>query len=506
MSYYQNKVPPVREDRLTVTTAFGGCARALREASRSGCSANCAQTFSQTNACQLMLTIGMAQTIPESALIFHGPVGCGAQSNMQEFAVRSATAARGGSHGRFLWASTNLKAPDVIGGGGAKLEEAILGIDREFSPKVIFVAMTCTPSIVGDDPDEVISRLRSEVSAVLVPLHCPGFKTGVVATAYDTFYHGILNNFDFDPKPYVDYEPLNKFAPDYALRRAKFEYLQGNTVNLLNASSMGAPDEKEIIRLLRALDPNVNVYTEYTRLEEFRKISLAALNISMCNVHDDYLATYLEERFGTPFHIDGMPLGIARTGAWLRGVAKRFGREEKAKRVIKAEEDRLEAALGSLREKLKGKRVLLNGGVIRVAALAVLMKELGLEVVNIRPYHYDNLSDEPYKQVEEEFPDVQINVAANQLFEFVNLIRKYKPDVCIDHGGSNAWAMKTGVPSVPLFSPNQYYFAYRGAYEQALRIAKAFENPRFVENVSRHTQLPYTDAWYEKDPYHYIRG
>jgi nitrogenase molybdenum-iron protein alpha chain len=504
MGYYENKVPPARENRMHVDMAYGGNVRELRRRAAAGCEGN--RRFCQANACQLMLTMQMAFTIPDAVVVVHGPVGCGSQSHTSDFGVRSASAARGAPRERLIWVSSNLKNDDVIAGGAEKLVEAVVGADRAFAPKLIFVASTCTPSVIGDDIDEILERIKGDVAARIVPLHCPGFKTKVVASAYDTFYHGIIGHLDFDPVPYVDYEPLNPFAPDFEIREAQFHFMKRNTVNLLNASSFGAPDEAEIVRLLKALDLNVRVYTEYTPVDDFRKITLAGLNVSMCNVHDDYLALYLEEKYDMPYLIHSMPLGIAATGEWLLAVAERFGREEAARRLIEAEERCLSAALAPLRESLRGKRAIVNGGVIRVAQLALMLSELEMEVVNVRAYHYDDFSDDAYRRLEELLPDTEVNVAPGQISEFVNILKREKPDLCISHGGTNAWVTKTGVPSVPLFSPAHCYFGYKGVFEQARHFRKLLANTAFPRVIAENTRLPYRPDWYGQDAYRHIDG
>jgi nitrogenase molybdenum-iron protein alpha chain len=371
---------------------------------------------------------------------------------------------------------------------------------------VIFIASTCTPSIIGDDIDELIAGVQKNVSALIAPLHCPGFKTKVVASAYDTFYHSIIRHFELEPVPYEDYVPPNEYDRDYELKKMEFDYRRANTVNLLNATSIGAPDEAEIVRLLTSLGLSVNVYTEYASIDDFRLLSHASLNISMCNVHDDYLAKYLFEAYGTPFLIAGMPLGIEATKEWLLAVARHFDREKQANAIIATEYKDLDKALEPLKRKLKGKRALINGGVIRVAMQAILLRELGMEVVAIRPYHYDNLSDETYGRLERDLPDVQINVAPNQVFELVNVVKRTKPDLVIGHTMSNAWAYKLGVPSIPLFSPAGRYFAFSGVFAQARQMAKALENTSFQRNLAKHVRLPYRREWFEKDPFHYIIG
>jgi nitrogenase molybdenum-iron protein alpha chain len=129
-----------------------------------------------------------------------------------------------------------------------------------------------------------------------------------------------------------------------------------------------------------------------------------------------------------------------------------------------------------------------------------------MEVINIRPYHYDDLSDGTYQRLEEILPDAEINVAPGQISEFINIIKKEKPDLCISHGGTNAWVTKAGVPSVPLFSPAHCYFGYKGVFEQARHFRKLLENTAFSRVIAENTKLPYHADRYGQSAYHYISG
>jgi nitrogenase molybdenum-iron protein alpha chain len=350
----------------------------------------------------------------------------------------------------------------------------------------------------------VCDKLRVILAADVVPLHCPGFKTRVVASAYDTVYHGLAKYLDLTPRPYIDFTPIERFDPNYDLEIKKYDFIKSRTVNLINASSIGAPDEVELVRLLKSLNLTVRVFTEYSSIDDFRLLTEASLNISMCNVHDDYLLEYLEEKYGVPYMISTMPIGFANTRQWLMSVAERTGDADKANKIIEYEEKEVRAALAPILGRIQGKRVLLNGGVIRVACMAFLMKELGLSVIGVRPYHYDNLSDPIYKRLAEEFPDMDVNVSSNQVFELVIIVKREKPDVVFAHGGSNVWVTKAGAVSIPLFSPNQNYFAYAGIYELARRIDRSTKNRAMPERISENVPLPFRADWYGKSPYEYI--
>jgi nitrogenase molybdenum-iron protein alpha chain len=199
-----------------------------------------------------------------------------------------------------------------------------------------------------------------------------------------------------------------------------------------------------------------------------------------------------------------MPLGIQTTNAWLLEIAKHFGKEEQAKHIIKAENDRLNEALKPLKKKLKGKRVIVMGGVIRAAYLAILAHELGMDVVRLRTYHFDNLSGGAYEKLDETIPGIEVNIASGQMYEYAHMLKRHKPDLCISHGGTNAWVFKSGVPSTPLFSPTHCYLGYQGAFDQARHFAKNLENNAFQKNIAANVKLPYHASWYDKDVYHYI--
>lgn len=506
MSYYKQNIPPVRDLRLRIGDAFPeGNSCDLLECSKSGCLLGKKRSFWQANACQMALTLMMAATIDNSVIIMHGPIGCGSQLHMLDTAVRKGNASRGKPAKPVIWLSTNLRETDVIGGGEAKLKEAIEYADREFRPEIIFVVATCAPNIIGDDIDEVVKSANEASAAKVVALHCPGFKSRVVATAYDTFYHGLLRHLPFEPIPYKDYVPFDPTEPDYELAVKKYQYRKNRTVNLFNATSIGPWDEKELVRLLNALDLKVQIYAEFSSADELRMISQAALNVSMCNVHDDYILKYLEETYGIPYVIQGMPIGLKATRDWLMAIAKHFGLEERARRLADEEEEKVKKAIEPYLEEIRDKRVLIGGGVIRVASEAILLKELGMKVISIRAYHFDDGAEPVYELLDEELPEVPVSVS-NQAFELVNQLLTLKPDLAVIHNGTNGLVAKLGIPSLQLFHVDKSFFGYRGYFDLTKRIGFAMRNPSFQKKLREHVKQPYHPEWYEKDAFSYIKG
>ena len=505
MGYYEQNIPPVRDVRLRIGDAFPegkGCD--LLQCSKNGCLLGKKRSFWQANSCQMALTLMMAATIENSVIVMHGPIGCGTQLHMLDSAVRKGNVSRGKQPKPLIWLSTNLRETDVIGGGEAKLKEAIEYADREFRPEIIFVVATCAPNIIGDDIEEVVKTVNKTTAARIVSLHCPGFRSRVVATAYDTFYHGILRHLPFEPIPYKDYVPFDPTEPDYELAVKKYQYKKSHTVNLFNATSIGPEDEKELVRLLNALDLKVQIYAEFSSAEELRLISQAALNVSMCNVHDDYILKYLEKEYGITYVIQGMPIGLKATRDWLMAIAKHFGLEDRAKRLADQEEEKVTKAIQPYLEPIKDKRVLIGGGVIRVATEAILLEELGMKVISIRAYHFDSGAEPVYEVLKEELPEVPVSVS-NQAFELVNQLLALKPDLAVIHNGTNGLVAKLGIPSLQLFQVDKNFFGYRGYFDLTKRLGFAMRNPSYQKRLREHIKQPYRQEWYEKDAFSYIK-
>ena len=501
-NYYHQAIPPVRDQRLSVADSFHGCGCDLVDCSKSGCLLQKNRSFWQTNACQMALTLMMCATVENSVIIMHGPVGCGTQLHNLTSATNAGKTNRGLVPNPVPWLSTNLQETDVIIGGEKKLAEAIAYADKTYRPEIIFVVSTCAPNIIGDDVERVVTEAGKQCAAQVTAIHCPGFKSRVVASAYDAFYHSLIRHIRFDAIPYKDYVPVNPADPNAEIGEQAYLYKKNHTVNLFNATSIGPQDEDEMVRLLNALDLNVRIYAEYSNADSFRLIPQAALNVSLCNMHDDYILQYLKEEYDMPYVIQGMPLGPEATRKWLKVVAGHFGIEDRADKLADYEEALVEKAIAPYLEKLKGKRVLLGGGSVRVAAEAMMLKKLGVEVIGLRGYNYDSNADPVFEELANELPDVSITVS-NQAYEFVSQIKKYQPDLIITHNGSHQIPAKLGVPSIQLFDVGSAFFGYNGLFQLVRKMVFAMENTGYHKNVAAHAKLPYRQDWYEKDTFAY---
>jgi len=496
-----HKEPPKREERLGACIVYGGTLRGLTEKGGACCRLNDGgRRFQQGSICLLLPGIAILNTLPNNVNLVHGAVGCGVCSHSQNANTRSGSALREGSPGDAVWLSTAMNENDVISGGETKLYNAIIEADCLYRPKTITVIAGCVPGIIGDDVDDVVLRAGKETAAKLITVHCEGFKTKIWATSYDAVYHGIAKALLDDP--YL-YDPIIKDN----LYHERLNYEKAHTVNLFTVSSMGLTDERELVRYLGAMEQKVQVFPNFADSDNMYSLKYAGLSVSVCPTHDDYLLQYLEEKYGVPYILRHMPIGIENTGEWIRDVAARLGREKQAERLIKRETAELEAALQKYRPFFKGKRVFISAGEFRALATANLLHDLGFEISGIRSFHHDEFANVEYEKLLKNAGDnLMVNIANVQPFEEANLITALKPDLFLGHWNDNSTASKLGVPSHVIYNSGLAYIGYRGVFELARRLYRQLSNPALNKNLSKYVKLPYKQSWYNKNPYTYIKS
>jgi nitrogenase molybdenum-iron protein alpha chain len=500
MTKIERAAPP-REERLKAGTAFCGTCRQLKERlglPDGGCFNQSTRSFGQSFGCQFTLSLAMLNTLRNTVVIVHGPVGCGFWSVGSAGATRAMKRLRDPAQNSTVQLSTNLDESDVISGGEKKLREAVLYADREFRPEAIVVTATCVPALIGDDVDKILDEMKKDVSADLVAVNCEGFKTKLMATAYDAVYNGILKSLS---KKKIERESLE--IPD-KLDDILWNYKNSHTVNVFNVGSMGRPDELELTRLLNALELNVNFLPCFSSPKDFRKVLDGALNVSICGTHDDYYVKHIHEEYGIPYLIDTMPIGRKGTARWIMNIAKHFNLEEQAKLLIEQEDAALNKALEPYRTFLRGKRAYVSGGEMRIFVTAELIKDLGMEIAGLKSHHIDHFV-EPVMEDLDIPGDTYIDIASQHPFEQANLIRKLKPDVILMHIGGGNITAKHGLPVFPLFNSGNNYMGYSGAFEIAYRLKRVISNYQFNRNIQKYKPLPYRESWYEKEVFAYIK-
>ncbi len=495
MGLKEDKVVPGREDRVAACMAFGGCASGIDKQDKI-CLKNNERGFSQAGLCQLLPTLGMLLTLPETAVIVHGAIGCGSTGFGMNTSIRLHHLLRGNPNAKdSLWFSTNLDESDVVHGGEQRLEETILTVNEKYKPKSIIVMQTCTPSIIGDDLVGVIEKLRPLIETPLLYSHCEGFKTKVWATGYDVAFHAMVHGF------------IEKDKEGPPPRKNGRKATERPIVNVINLASMGKPDEIELERLLNAIGIDVVIGPNFADRETVRRMTQADLTVSVCPTHDDYFVHYLNTEYGIPYVLRDMPIGLENTRRWLLDIAGNFGLEKEALALIAAEEAKVKKAVVKYLPALKGIKVFLSAGEFRAVVTGGLFQELGMEIVGLRSYHHDDFGTEFYARLLEaqEGKDFPIDIANFQPFELVNLLKKVKPDLFCGHVFDNAWAARLGYPTITIFRIFDHYVGYRGYYEVAKKAVRNLRNHAFNTKLSQNVPDAYRKEWYEKSPFAYIK-
>ncbi|MDR3203883.1 MAG: nitrogenase component 1 [Deltaproteobacteria bacterium] len=488
MNYIDSKIPPIRELRHPETSlAHGGkfCEIKSRKGRKCAVFSQADRSFTQGSICPLLPALGIMCTLPNTVVLLHGAVGCGTCANGINVNARAGSGARGRAVQDSVWLSTALDEVNVIHGGDGKLREAIIEVDKQFKPKVILVVSVCLPGVIGDDIDAVADSLKDQIEAKILSVHCEGFKSKFMATAYDVVYHALGRH----------------LLPDPAEVKKKKDK---NLLNVMNVGSMGIADEKELSRLFRELGLKVNFFPVFADPESFPLAAQAALSVSVCPTHDDYFLTHLEKKYGVPYVIRHMPIGIENVSRWLLDVAQILGRVEEAKKLVKKEEKELKSALKEFLPAFEGKSAFISAGEYRSLATASLLRELGFKILGIRSFHYDGFAEVELDKLSSD-KDFFFNVANVQPFEEANLLKKLAPDVFLGHMHGNSTAARLGIPAQVIYNTAYAYIGYSGVYDLAKRLYRRLTRPQFYHNLTRHGRLPYRLGWYQSDPFVYIR-
>src|SRR5699024_5805364 len=82
--------------------------------------------------------------------------------------------------------TTHMSEDDVVMGDVTGLEKAILEIDQNFAPKVIFVVASSVAAVIGTDIKGVCSYMQERVQARLIAFDQGGFRGDYCAGVMET--------------------------------------------------------------------------------------------------------------------------------------------------------------------------------------------------------------------------------------------------------------------------------------------------------------------------------
>ncbi|MDF2505841.1 nitrogenase component 1 [Clostridium sp.] len=473
----------IREKRLGSITGFCGTAEGLVKTARCGKLKEENRSFSQWAGCSVGKALCQLSMIQDAVVIQHGPIGCSGEFAKFGFVNRVGQKERDFTVKNISAVSSNLEEKDTIYGGGVKLRKTIKKAFDRFNPKAIFVTTSCASGIIGDDIESIVEKSEKELGIPVVYISCEGFRSRVWTTGFDAAFHGILRKI---VKP-----PVEK---------------KKDVINIINFWGSDV-----FTNLFKKIGLKANYIVPFTTVEQLSKLSEAAASVQICSTLGTYLAAGLEQEYGVLEVKAPQPYGIAGTDSWFRELGKVTGKEKEVEELIKSEKERITPQLEELRSRLKGKTGYITAGAAYGHIFATLLKELNINVIGASVYHhdpfYDNRSEstDTLGHVVKNYGDIpNYDVSNKQSFEFVNVLNKIKPDICITrHPGMAIWGVRLGIPTL-LWASENLSIGYQGLINFGERILDLIENDEFVKNIAEHSELPYTDWWMNQNPYSFL--
>jgi nitrogenase molybdenum-iron protein alpha chain len=380
--------------------------------------------------------------------------------------------------------NTNMTERDTVFGSAEKLKRAIREAYRRFNPRAIFVTTSCVSGIIGEDLPSIVQEAREEIPVPVAPVFCEGFKSQIWASGFDAVFHAILTNIVKPPKE------------------------KSNKMNMVNFS--GSAREK-VRETLAKFDVEPVFLVPFSTVGQLEKVSEALATISICGTLSGYFGTALQQQYGVPYIKALQPHGIAGTDAWLTAIGSLLGKEKIAKAHIEEERAKMADELSALRRSLRGVRAVVGMGPNYAHNYIRLLEEFSIEVVWGASWHYDPVYDNGEIPPAVEYlaksgkGAMPFSVVDQQVYEFVNLLNRLKPDLYIGrHPGMTVWATKLGIPSIMVNDEFSAY-GYQGFLDFGQRILDILTNRNFIRQLAEHARLPYTDWWLEQDAFSFLR-
>lgn len=201
--------------------------------------------------------------------------------------------------------TTHMREEDVIMGDTSRLENAIVEVDRNYAPKVIFVVASSSSAVIGTDLRGVCTMVQPKVNARLIAFEQGGFR----------------GDYSFGLK--AAYDLLSREVAGRGTER------KPGTYNILGASSGAYRCKADIAEMKRLLAEafglkSLCVMCQETTVEEMGQLTGAEINL-VIRGEALPMAKRMEEEFGIPY-VYGVPYGYQGTADWLSEIAEKTGK------------------------------------------------------------------------------------------------------------------------------------------------------------------------------------
>lgn len=437
--------------------------------------------FNQQSMCANSIASCQAGNLRDCVLIQHSPVGCTARNPEFNLAMRNGLARRNLEPRNINIVTTNLMENDMVFGASEKLRKTVQETFDRYHPKAIFLSMSCSTAIIGEDITSVADEMEEELGIPVIPLHCEGFRSKHWSTGFDIAQHGVLRQ-------------ITKKNP----KKQK---------DLINIVALWGTDY--FTDMLKPLGLRVNYIMDIASFDELAQTSEAVATTTFCHTLGSYLATGLEQHFGVPQIDAPQPYGIKGTDEWLRAIARVVDKVDETEKYIQSEHERVHDEIEALKAKLKGVKGFVITGSAYAHGLISVLRELGIEVNGSVVFHHDPVYDggkenqDTLKTLVENYGDIpNYSVSKTQPFQLPVILRNVDTDfIIVRHNGLAPNAARMGIPSFAM-GDEHFPVGYDGIIRTGKAILDILARKKFNQVLKRHVKLPYSDWWLaQNDPF-----
>ncbi len=276
-----------------------------------------------------------------------------------------------GENGERLF-TTHIDEGDVIMGDVSRLERAIMELDKDFSPEVIFVLGSSVSGVIGTDIKGVCHYVQDRVQAKLIIFDQSGFK-GDYSAGLCHVYTALVKELAGGEKGALP-----------------------KTFNILGASAENFRIHDDMAELERMMQEAFG-YTLHTSLCTQTSVAqihnMAGAEINLVLSYEALeAAKYLQEQFGTPY-VYGIPYGYTQSLAWLKNISSilqtpiNLNMEDTLSERLEDTEVEGRYIRASLQHAKQEAKVVILGNYDKTWALSTFLQELHLPCVDALSTH-----------------------------------------------------------------------------------------------------------------------
>lgn len=409
----------------------------------------------------------------DAAIIDHGPRGCAALHFTKTSCVI-----------RHSCLTTDIDERDVVMGGERKLKEALLTVIERSEPKpgVIFVFITCTTAIIGDDVVGVAKMVEEETGIPIIAINSSGFRHKFWNPSADESLCVLIDR--MKPSDQKNKRTIN-FANFYS---APLHYL----------------DFRDIKYYLKKLGIGLNTIlpAQCTFKEFIDAFPRAELNVVRCATAGLMAAEYAEKKLGIPYLRMASPVSITLTERWIRGMAEFFGLKDEGEALIKEEWEKWGDRIEDIRRRLRGKRIALGASGRKNISYAYLATEFGMQVVYLSSLTCGPLEHDLLNEWLKDSGQDPIMIAEATTLQDETMLARIKPDVGVFQAQNEFQLHHLGIPNINPTTPSfDNLIGFEGAVrfgEYLISVLECNLLRRYGDYISRHARVSTDDRYVDK--------